>query len=589
MGLLLLLPAVKSQILNFIEQTSFRFLNSTIFLVLTPLLMGLLFYFFPIAKDYYGDSFIYAPKLNQIVNEVPKDVYDALFNLHLRPASARKTLLAIITLFSFYTGTTFQIAFKWVGIICGVLFILTWLTIIKRNITVVWWKIVLTILGISAPFLLIFHGHMDTYAIVYLALLIWLFSLLEYFKKSSNTYLYLLLIGLLICIKLHPLTVLLGPGYLLIFIRHYFGDKTFTSFLYNLKGIGSCIILPLFLAGGYLYFFVFEDHYDERLLQNIVDFDRLFLPLFSPEPPLDRYNLLSINHFIDFFNVLWLWSPAAWFVFIISLSNKIEFSIHKPEVTILGMSLFLFSAFLFMINPLISMPMDWDLFSIPAVIFLVFIVAITSKVEDTESSKNILPYVLSLTLFTIPIFVVNSSNIMLSYRLESIGKWVYRTYYEWSPRIIHSAIGLIENDADLYLKRKKKVIEDLKPYALIGKDVKFAMLYTDNAIMYDQFFGDTKRARKAFEDAYSYAPNYEINLILLTQNCARTGDFRAALKYAKQLIKLNPTSETILFNAALYAFKSGLNSEAIDYCNELLKINSNHKEAKELLHLIQKN
>ena len=59
---------------------------------------------------------------------------------------------------------------------------------------------------------------------------------------------------------------------------------------------------------------MFKDYNDPRTLTDFKDIDRLFLPVFSPEPPLDRYNLFSLNHILDYLNMMLMWSPAALFL-----------------------------------------------------------------------------------------------------------------------------------------------------------------------------------------------------------------------------------------------------------------------------------
>ena len=170
------------------------------------------------------------------------------------------------------------------------------------------------------------------------------------------------------------------------------------------------IYIPICFVGAFLYFFVFQDYKDPRLLQDFRDIDRLFLPLLSPAPPLDRYNLFSINHIFDYFNIMMLWSPPALFLLvIIGLFYRKQINWKTPQIVITGLTFLLFTTFLFMINPLFSMPMDWDLFSLPAPILLIFVLALLKDVQPTNLAGKILPGCLALAILSLPTFIVNAA------------------------------------------------------------------------------------------------------------------------------------------------------------------------------------
>lgn len=583
LALLVLYPAISNWVLKLLEKSD-RDLFALPYRLAATATLGLIFYSFPMAKDLYGESFNYGPYMNDVITELDPIIFENLFAFDLRPATGRKTLLALHSLASCLTQQPYAVIFKGFGVLAGMGFVFTWITGVKQHVQNHWWRLILTFAGLAAPSTLIFYGHTDTYALVYLALLLWVFGLLKQLKNPQPFRLWGLFVGLLICVKLHPLSVLLFPGWLLSALHFYFSGKQFVRWLLRPKGILIFVLSPLFLAGGLLYFFVFEDHRDPRILQDIVDFDRLFLPLFSPEAPLDRYNLLSFNHFIDFFNVMLMWSPIGWFI-LISVVFKFwkKLSLNNLELLIPGTTIVIFASFLFVINPLISMPMDWDLFCIPGFLFLVLTVSLIGQIEKFDSGKKLVPIGLSLVILSLSVFIVHASLNPLSYRLESTGKWVYKTYYEHSPKYIHSAIGMIEGDSDLYLERKQRVVEDLEPWSLPGNDVKYAMFHTDNGIMYDRLKNDLNLARQAFERADFYDPTYGINLDQLVNVCFRMGDYTAAHKYAQRMVQMEYPNRHIALSIALNcALEARLNQEALVYCEQLLLLNPEDQEILEI-------
>ena len=170
-----------------------------------------------------------------------------------------------------------------------------------------------------------------------------------------------------------------------------------------------------------LYFFILKDHVDTRDLNTqVMAFDRLFLPLFSPEPPLDRYNLLSFNHIFDFLSEVLIWSPIALFILlsIILLARK---SIDWNTLPVLtsGVTLLLFGGLFFVINPLLSMQLDWDMMAIPAPAFLVFVAVLAKQAERSFDARKLLLTCMAIAILSIPVFAVHAKPIPLSLRLEA--------------------------------------------------------------------------------------------------------------------------------------------------------------------------
>ena len=569
---LMLVPLIKNNYRIIPEKIPVIRYNN-LFILLTGGLIGLLFYAFPIVQDNYGDAFQYRSYLEERVESLPPELYGELFSYNLSPSTGRRTVLHFYTWLTYISGYTYGQVFKWVGWICGLAFVFSWLFFVKSYLKSNRWKIVMALIGLLAPFMQIYYGHIETYPFTFLFFFAWLLLLLIQLKTKKASLLWLLLPLLLLNVKLHPLQFLLAPAWLLACLHHYFHERPFIRKILSWKGILLGIVVPAFLAGGYLYFFVFEDYKDPRMLQGVRDVERLFLPIISPEAPLDRYNLWSFNHFFDFFNMMLLWSAPAFFlllVLMVSYWKQIDW--QRPEVIISGTTLFLFMALLFVINPMISMPMDWDLFSFPAPLLLLFVLVLLVQVESHDLLSKTLPFILSLCLLCLPVFMVNASVKPHSYRLESVGIRIFRTYYLWSARDIIYALGLIENDMDLYLSRKQQVLEKLKADAIPGKDPKYANLLMDNGYYYLRFAREPQKARDYLQQAYYYDPTLPDNLLYLVEACFELNDFEAAHRYAVGLVALNyPERQQALRIAIQCALEAGLFPEAREHCETYLK------------------
>ena len=227
-----------------------------------------------------------------------------------------------------------------------------------------------------------------------------------------------------------------------------------------------------------LYFFIQEDYKDPRELKYTSATDRLFLPLISPDPPYDRYNMLSWNHLFDYFNIILFWSTSA-LLLLGALVTYFRKKINWQHLALLmtGLPLFMYSAFLFVFNPLLSMPMDWDLFSLVFPILMMFIIALITQIEPAKNlAHRMVFYCLAFALLNVPIFYVNATLHPYSERLQSLGVRVFKTYYEWSGMQLDFAASLLSEDKEKEKKARATVLHKLRPHALTGNDEQYAHL-----------------------------------------------------------------------------------------------------------------
>ncbi len=476
---------------------------STGIIVAIAAILAFIQYSLPIALDDYGDAFQYRQHLDQTITELPTNFYSDLFSFNLAPSGGRKTITLLYTYFSYISGVNYGVIFKWMGIIFGFGFSLSWLLFVRSYITKYKWQLILGAIGLFSPFTLIYYNHTETYAPIFFLFSLWLMGLLTLLRKKEKKWLWILLAGLVLLFKIHPITLLLLPGWIMAYITISKDDQNYLT----LKKSLYQVILPIVLVGALLYFFIIRDFNDPRFLDNVKASERLFLPIVSPEAPLDRYNLLSINHILDYFNATLSWSAPVIFLIISTIILfRRKAKLTQPEILILGTTAILFILLLFMINPLVSMPMDWDLFSFPAPVLLFLLVALIRLTENLEWPSYSIPTTSGLLILTLPIFLVNAFPSMLTQRLESVGKHVYRTYYLHSNRIIITALQMDE-DMNSYLDRKENILMQLKKDALPGNDPMYANLLMDDGFFFLRHSKEYGKAVNRLQEAVYYNPN----------------------------------------------------------------------------------
>lgn len=521
------------------------------------LLMGFLFYQFPMVADFYGEATILNPQVNQIVTKVSQEAHNELFTFGLNPWAGQKTIFALITYLSYFSGKTIYTCIIYFDAFFGFCFVLTWLSFINKTLKSWLWKIILTLAVCSAPFLLNFYGHLEVNAIVLWINLYWMTLLVQYFKTKNTKALWLLFLLLIVCLKVHAISLLFAPIWLYLCVSHY----SKSPYPISWKKVSTFVLAPVFAVGAFCYFFVFKDHSDPRNLDYTVkEYDHLFLPIFSPEAPLDKYNLFSFNHIFDYFSELLLWSPIALFLLIVILvSYRKQVNWHKEELILTASIFILFASFFFMLNPLLSMQMDWDLFTFPVPILLVLLVLLVKEIENSDFSTKAFPISIALAFLTIPFFTVHSSKFQLSQKLESLGVRVYRTYYDWSSQTIHNALTLISTNRNYQFERKNVLLYKLKEAAVEGNDREYGLLWSKEGAFILDYEKDPARAYIYLEKALTYYPQDNYARLLLMESCLFLDQNEQAYNLSLELQKNNypdqQTASVTQIQTALFATK----------------------------------
>ncbi|WP_299441820.1 hypothetical protein [uncultured Aquimarina sp.] len=484
-------------------EISFRLNNASISII--SIVSLIIFYNLDIANDYYGDAKNFAPYMDQKLTTFPEGYWGNLFSIEFKTGHGRWGVFNLYSVIAYALKTNMFQTFKLMDALFGAGFVFIWLSAIREYVRNSWLTITLIILGCTAPLAIVFCGHIETYGFVLFLQLCWIYIFVKAFQDKKVILLYLLIPLLIICVRFNTPSLLLTPALILGFTHHYFYHLPKIRSLYTAKKMFFTLLVPLIIFGFIIYFFVLGDYNDSRSLNtNDQDIDRLFLPLLSPEAPLDMYNLLSWNHIFDFLMVLFFWSPGIMFLGIMAVIHRKKTDWNTPLINIILLTLILTLGFLFMINPLMSLPMDWDLYTQPFPFVLMLLLLIFKQQKEIVTHKKTLFFALALHLLSIPVFIVMMNKIMHSYRIESVGVRVYKTYYQHSDSFMLYALQMLDGK-ERYAARKENLLTKLKPYVRGKTDQNYAALLLDEGInaFADQ---DYIRSRELLMYAESYAP-----------------------------------------------------------------------------------
>ncbi|MEO0582955.1 MAG: tetratricopeptide repeat protein [Bacteroidota bacterium] len=533
--------------------------------------MGLLSYLFPLAAPAFGDSrYIIDLTKGVAIQWEPRFLTD-IFKLDFaNPKEGTETIIAIMRLLSYFTGQDGSILLLWVNRVCGAAFALVWVQFILSRIKGNASRWMLLIMGLMAPCTQMFYGHYEYYGPVYLSLLLYSRGLLRYIEQDKKGFPWAILLLLLLCLKFHitSFLLLLPTGMVIIYKQREAWRGVFTW-----QKLGLWLTIGGLLAGMGIYFFIFNNHDGPRAFTKDTLEEALFLPLYTHEgPPLDRYNLFSLAHIGDYLNLTGIWSPVAIFLLgAILLTKGKQIPWNAPKIFILGFTTLTYVAAFFVLNPLLSMVCDWDLFSLPAISLMVFMVLLLEKTKLSHTQRWLGP-VLALGIMGMGWILGNAQETSLGNRLRPMGRHVFKTYWIGASTMLHLSGDLLRNPNQAQAERLE-TLEILRPYAVIGNDVEYADLLCEAGLYYAQEEKDRVKALPYFQEAHKYQYNLSRNVFHLLTTHFLLGQYKEAHKYSKTLIGVRKPSYERAYRIAIHtAIEAEAYEDALDFCNNYLAI-----------------
>ncbi len=497
-------------------------------------------YQLPMVANFYGDAPNFVNDLSNLHIQSGVDHWRLFLDPNIFNAKiGERTVLNGAVVLSQLLGTTPLIAFRIFMALIGGVYVGSSVYFAYNYFEKRMWSLSASILLCLTPFALLFFGYIEIYAPAILFISLFLMCVLSYLKHKTVRLLLLTLACYILAGKFHfACTLLLMPCLTGIIAYHFIRSNEKWMKRINWKNTTVFVLIPMLLIVIYIYVGVLGDHVDPRWLEkDLPVFERLFLPFFSPESPLDRYNLLSANHIGDFFNEMLLWSGAGVFSLILAFSVLRKFvDWNRIEIVLLGVTLICFAGFFFMVNPLLGMPVDWDLLSLPAPVLLLFIIAIWKHLESKNLGHELLGPIAGIALLGVSFIPVHWSENSLSHRFESVGVHTLKTYWITGAADVELALSL-EKDEKKYEARLVKIIDEVEKISVEGNDPEHARLLRLLGNHYLLTENNPEKALDVFEEAYSFASDDMEIASGLMNAYFLTGNYQGAFSGAQLLLK----------------------------------------------------
>ena len=263
-----------------------------------------------------------------------------------------------------------------------------------------------------------FFGYVESYSIAAALIPYVILAALKVLDNRSGITGFIILYVLLALVHLVP-AFIMGVGALLVLVLYKKDDSVIsrTSSIYLL------IIFVLAVVVGHALSF-----------GGVEIFKKSLLPLRPGEN--GGQGLLTVNHFLNILNWLYLSAPAFLLLLIPLLKKKTETGESGP------LKVFIFSwvavsagFFMFFYTPQLGGPRDWDIFSLPAFFILISVVIIFSEKFKRRLSGFIWPVIALAVVSTFSFAYINNSPVKSAERFEEVIR-VIRELDERPPMVL---------------------------------------------------------------------------------------------------------------------------------------------------------
>jgi len=501
-------------------------------------LVAILFLLFPISRDIYGDALFIADGVDlEIPNWDSRLLVEPLQPDWFNTKIGLRTYYELNNIFTWIFGVNGKSVTPFLNAAFGGLFVFVWIRLVLSNFKRSAWQWTFIVVGVTSPLLAVFMGHFETYFLSYAAILLWFLTLQKYFRTESTKWLIALPFLFLIVLQTHITNWLLLPSLVFAVAWHYRNKVAFFQNVLTPKGLFIYLFVPFLLVLLVAYVFIFENHDGPRQFSKQEFEDALFLPLFTNEAaPLERYNLFSVSHIWDYFNLMFMWSGAVLVLLVPALTFlRKQINWKAPFLLITGYSAIVFFVVFFILNPLLGSPSDWDLFSAPALVVLPFLLGVYGQMEEKLDLRQIAGPVLGACILGLPFLIMNSENDMLSEKYWLTGKWEFKTYWMGSSTGLLTWADMAASPAEKQ-ERVLALVRDLEPFATPSNDREYAALLTEAGLFYRS--KNKEKAISYFQEARLYSPKLGTNLYYLTVTQFEMGQLDSAFQNISQLVKL---------------------------------------------------
>jgi len=519
-------------------------------------LYGLAFYLLRARTHFLGDGY-------QILSLLTSD------NPFIKPTERGEALvhLWVKSLVGDTGGASALLSYQIVSISAGVLFLIAVAWVSKRLFDrtidrVLFW------LGLaSSGYMLLFFGYVENYSLFVLSVAV--YSLMGLLVVRGKINRWLILPVVVLPIFFHVLGVTLIPSAIYLLVAKSKLGNTLARLNRKTKLLLG-VIAAVILASLFYYFY--STNYFFRFA---------FVPLFENRFTVEGYTLLSFKHLLDYFNLLVLLLPSLPIVVATLLFSPMQKVFRQREYRYLMVLMLSTLGAIFILDPKLGMPRDWDLFSfcgIPLVVLSYYI--LLDYYKDKKQYLAILTLAILVGFLSLIPRVISQTSTQVSLahfkdylcldkRKNRSARLLLINHYE---RLGDEAAAQLEIEKTMRDFPEKQHINRARAFFKQRRFVE-AINWCEKAIKTDPvcfdayviagvcFLESDKNdiAQTLLEIADGLNPYNPIVLNNLGTTYLRKGEFRRAEKVLIQSVKYDPGFDKPLYSLAnLYVYRGDI-------------------------------
>ncbi len=283
------------------------------------------------------------------------------------------------------------LAFQIISVISGIITLWFYFLIAGEISDDPWKRLVTLVTLLLSSSIILFFGYVESYPILWGPVAGFMYFSLRYSKEGKG--LVPALAFLLVAVLLHLQAAMFLPAAAFLVLSRGKGRKLYDRFAWLVwVGVGAITIAVLVYA--------------YRAYTTDLSVEDIFLYPFSGKPRYPNYAVFSAKHLADILNLFLLVYPVGAAVMILALGDWKE-RIRNSTTLFFGLLSVGSLLFLFLIDPGLAMPRDWDLFSSCWIAPMLLILWLMPNRTTGAVRRLGVSIILSSIVFLAPFLLVN--------------------------------------------------------------------------------------------------------------------------------------------------------------------------------------
>ncbi len=456
---------------------------------------------------------------------------------------------AVQTILGGFTEQTARLAFQIVSVFSGIVTIYNLQRIIVQLFQHTAARIFALVTFLGSGVLLLFMGYVEHYLLLWAAASVFFNLSIKTLRGDGHSL--AVIVSFAVTCFMHLQALYFAPAVLYLLWEKISATRLRESlhrFRFHLL-IGAALIGLAVLFWGYYTF---------------LEFEAMFLPPFEGRPASPDYAVFSAKHLLDIFNEVLTILPGA---LVIATLLMVQHT-RRPVDSILRFLLVASSGsllFLLLIDPVLGMARDWDLFSLTLLpLSLTGLYLLRNNAKD-QFVKILPSYIVISVLISGSNIAVNSSTVMAENRFRSLlgyygakerGGWViFSNYLEKKGEVNRARMFINEmreqfpEDRSLRLFYRHLETGKFSKALTLAKDMAQSDPFRSDFLQaLGNAFGKTgglDSAKYYYEQAIKLRPYYSMLRNEYGQILIKSGEFSSALDALKRANSLNPGESAI--------------------------------------------